>query len=128
MPSIALDPQSQVLIYPIARDDEANIVSSGIPLRVELADLVTFLNGTSGGVTVTVAQISNAGVTGKAILLAADKTQAAAAIGNAATGGVKGLVAMGVAVPNSTATDVAGLVLNFNSLLASLRTAGVIAP
>lgn len=33
----------------------------------------------------------------------------------------------GAAVPNSAATDVAGLVSDFNSLLASLRTAGVIA-
>lgn len=33
----------------------------------------------------------------------------------------------GVAVADSTATDVAGLVANFNSLLASLRTAGIIA-
>lgn len=128
MPSIALDPQSQVLIYPIARDDDDAIVSSGLPLRVELVDLAAFLGGASGGLTVTVSQISNGGATGKAILLAADKATAATAIGNAAVGGVKGLVAMGVAVPNSTATDVPGLVTNFNSLLASLRTAGVIAP
>lgn len=32
------------------------------------------------------------------------------------------------AQPNSTATDVAGLVADFNALLAKLRTAGILAP
>ncbi len=46
----------------------------------------------------------------------------------AASASTAGLVKRGVAVPNSAAADVATLVANFNSLLASLRTAGVIAP
>lgn len=33
----------------------------------------------------------------------------------------------GVAVPDSVATTIAGLVVDYNTLLASLRTAGIIA-
>lgn len=44
-----------------------------------------------------------------------------------ATSTLAGLVKQGAAQANSTATDVAGLVTDFNSLLAKLRTAGVIA-
>ncbi|AML34663.1 Hypothetical protein EAG7_00917 [Klebsiella aerogenes] len=40
-----------------------------------------------------------------------------------ALGGVK----MGAAVADSAATDVAGLVSDYNALLASLRAAGIIA-
>ena len=45
-----------------------------------------------------------------------------------ATTSVKGLVNQAAAQANSTATDVAGLVTDFNALLAKLRTAGVLAP
>ncbi|MDL5351211.1 head fiber protein [Microbacterium sp. zg-YB36] len=46
----------------------------------------------------------------------------------AATATVNGGVKRAAAQANSTATDVAGLVADFNALLAKLRTAGVIAP
>lgn len=45
----------------------------------------------------------------------------------AATTAKLGGVKMGAAVPNSTATDVATLVTDYNKLLASLRAAGIIA-
>lgn len=42
--------------------------------------------------------------------------------------GTAGLTGTATAQANSTATDVAGLVTDFNALLAKLRTRGVIAP
>ena len=45
-----------------------------------------------------------------------------------ATTSVKGLVNQAAAQANSTATDVPGLVADFNALLAKLRTAGILAP
>lgn len=46
----------------------------------------------------------------------------------AATTAVAGSVKQAAAQANSTATDVAGLVTDFNALLAKLRTAGILAP
>jgi len=46
----------------------------------------------------------------------------------AATNTVNGTVKRAAAQANSTATDVAGLVTDFNALLAKLRTAGILAP
>lgn len=46
----------------------------------------------------------------------------------AATAIVAGLVKRAPAQANSTATDVAGVVTDFNALLAKLRTAGIVAP
>jgi len=46
----------------------------------------------------------------------------------APTASVRGGVVRAAAQANSTATDVAGLVTDFNALLAKLRSAGVIAP
>lgn len=46
----------------------------------------------------------------------------------AATTAANGTVKMAAAQANSTATDVAGLVADFNALLGKLRTAGIIAP
>lgn len=46
----------------------------------------------------------------------------------AATVSVAGTVKRAAAQANSTATDVAGLVTDFNALLAKLRTAGILAP
>jgi hypothetical protein len=45
-----------------------------------------------------------------------------------ATTGNRGTVLRAASQANSTATDVAGLVTDFNALLAKLRTAGIIAP
>lgn len=45
-----------------------------------------------------------------------------------ATTGARGGVLQAAAQANSTATDVAGLVADFNALLAKLRTAGILAP
>lgn len=45
-----------------------------------------------------------------------------------AAGSSRGGVTRAPAQANSTATEVAGLVVDFNALLAKLRTAGVIAP
>jgi len=58
-------------------------------------------------------------VTGAALIVAADAAAARAAI-----------EAPGIAAAHSdsTATEVAGLVTDFNALLAKLRTAGVVAP
>lgn len=46
----------------------------------------------------------------------------------AATTSTNGTVKRAAAQANSTATDVAGLVTDFNALLAKLRTAGILAP
>jgi len=46
----------------------------------------------------------------------------------AATASASGGITRAPAQANSTATDVAGIVADFNALLAKLRTAGVIAP
>lgn len=45
----------------------------------------------------------------------------------AATTAANGTVKQAAAQANSTATDVAGLVTDFNALLAKLRTAGILA-
>lgn len=45
-----------------------------------------------------------------------------------ATASASGGITRAPAQANSTATDVAGIVADFNALLAKLRTAGVIAP
>lgn len=50
------------------------------------------------------------------------------AIPGVSVGAVRGTVLIQAAQTNSTATDVAGLVTDFNALLAKLRTAGIIAP
>jgi len=50
------------------------------------------------------------------------------AIPGVSSGAVRGTVLIQAAQANSTATDVAGLVTDFNALLAKLRTAGVITP
>src|SRR5690606_25975958 len=50
------------------------------------------------------------------------------AIPGASNGTLRGTVLRAAAQADSTATDVAGLVADFNALLAKLRTAGVIAP
>ncbi|EBV1532032.1 hypothetical protein DNY80_24405 [Salmonella enterica subsp. enterica serovar Kentucky] len=47
---------------------------------------------------------------------------------SAATTSAAGLVKQSVAQADSTATTVAGLVSDFNALLAKLRTAGILAP
>lgn len=52
----------------------------------------------------------------------------AAALVPTATASVAGLVKRAPAQANSTATDVPGLVTDFNALLAKLRTAGIVAP
>lgn len=84
-------------------------------------------------------------ITGKPAVIAAGATAAAAwatiqsgAIGTTATTAMagnkvptttqRGGVLQAAAQANSAATDVAGLLADFNSLLAKLRTAGVIAP
>lgn len=63
-----------------------------------------------------------AGAAGVATVRALGTTATTAAPGTA------GLAGAAVAQANSTATDVAGLVTDFNALLAKLRTRGVIAP
>lgn len=105
--------------------------------------------------TVTSAKISDASTVGKSVLTAADAASARTAIGagtsNLAIGTTASTAAAGnhthpisaitnlqtaldgkltatkgAAQADSTATDVAGLVADFNALLAKLRTAGVI--
>lgn len=111
--------------------------------------------GSSGGGTVTSAQITDASTVGKAVLTAANAGAARTAIGagtsnveigtgatqamagntvipaaytlpNASTT-VRGGVLQAATQAASTATDVAGLVADFNALLAKLKTSGAVA-
>ncbi|PNQ82969.1 hypothetical protein C1T21_00705 [Paenibacillus sp. F4] len=60
---------------------------------------------------------------------ATDAAAARATLGTvAATTATAGIVKQAAAQANSAATDVAGLVANFNTLLTNLRAAGHIAP
>lgn len=43
MASIALDPESMVLIYPIVKNAEGETTGSDLPIRVSLADLAVFV-------------------------------------------------------------------------------------
>lgn len=112
------------------------------------ADLQTVLDELSSGAgevpvhTHTAAQISNASAVGRAVLTAADAAAARTAIGagtsSLAIGTTASTAAAGnhthtglltgsaTAVNNSTATDVAGLVTDFNALLGALRARGII--
>lgn len=65
-----------------------------------------------------------AGAAGTATVRALGTTATTAAAGN----DVRLLTGTATAIPNSTATDVAGLVADFNALLAVLRTRGILAP
>lgn len=65
-----------------------------------------------------------AGAAGVATVRALGTTATTAAAGNDA----RLLTGTAVAQANSTATDVAGLVADFNALLAKLRTRGILAP
>lgn len=105
--------------------------------------------------THTASQISDASAVGKSVMTAADAAAARTAIGAGtsnlalgttastaaagnhthATSAITGLqtaldgkltATKGAAQADSTATDVAGLVADFNALLAKLRTAGII--
>ncbi len=105
---------------------------------------VAVMSDISGGGDITSDQISDATTVGKDVLTADDAAAARAAIGagtsslaigttsttamagnlaatTAAIGGVKKMAAQ----TDSTATDVAGLVTDFNALLAKARTAGL---
>lgn len=69
-------------------------------------------------------------ITNMPAVIAAGATEAAAqaAIGiDSATTTTEGLVLQAEAQADSTATDAAGLVVDFNALLAKLRAAGVLA-
>lgn len=90
----------------------------------------------------TAANVTDATTTGRSVLTATDATAARTAIGagtsSLALGTTASTAAPGnhthsglltgsaTAVNNSTATDVAGLVTDFNNLLAALRTRGII--
>ncbi|ODB61349.1 head fiber protein [Paenibacillus polymyxa] len=87
----------------------------------------------AGNYTPAVADISGATALGKQLMAVADATTARTAIGagtpvSAATTVANGTVKQAAAQANSAATDVAGLVADFNFLLGKLRTAGIIAP
>ena len=111
--------------------------------------LMDYLASQGGSTTVTSAQITDATTVGRNVLTAATAAAARAAIGAGtsdltigttattakagnytppnATTTVKGLVNQAAARADSTATDVDGLVTDFNDLLAKLRTAGILA-
>ncbi|MER7331673.1 MULTISPECIES: head fiber protein [unclassified Micromonospora] len=92
--------------------------------------------------THTAAQISDSTVIGRSVLTAADAAAARTAIGAGTSNLVLGatgttaaagnhthaglLTGSATAVNNSTATDVPGLVADFNNLLAALRARGII--
>lgn len=94
----------------------------------------------AGNYAPAVADISDATATGRSVLTAANAAAARTAIGagtSSLTLGTTGttacagndarlLTGSATAVNNSTATDVAGLVTDFNALLAALRSRGVI--
>ncbi|MEK5378085.1 head fiber protein [Paenibacillus sp. FSL P2-0173] len=87
----------------------------------------------AGNYAPAVADISGATALGKQLMAVADAAAARSAIGagtpvSAATTTANGTVKQAAAQANSAATDVAGLVADFNSLLGKLRTAGIIAP
>ncbi|MHB0864742.1 head fiber protein [Paenibacillus sp. SEL3] len=87
----------------------------------------------AGNYAPAVADISGATALGKQLMAVADAAAARTAIGagtpvSAATTAANGTVKQAVAQANSAATDVTGLVADFNSLLGKLRTAGIIAP
>ncbi|WP_219727862.1 head fiber protein [Paenibacillus sp. F4] len=76
-----------------------------------------------------IAEVSDATTVGKALMGATDAAAARATLGTvAATTATAGIVKQAAAQANSAATDVAGLVANFNTLLTNLRAAGHIAP
>lgn len=99
-------------------------------LFAELIDDVAAVAEGEGG-AITSSQISDASATGKAVLTAASATAARTAIGaagtSAATTTVAGLVKQAATQANSTAADVAGVVSDFNGLLAKLKAAGLMA-
>lgn len=100
--------------------------ASGVPVTVaDMSDI-------AGGGNITASQITDATTVGKAVLTAADAAAARTAIGAgapytlpAATTSVNGGVKKMAAQTDSTATDVAGLLADFNALLAKARTAGL---
>lgn len=122
---------------------------------VKLGDIIQSLqSGSSGGTSVTSDQITDATAVGKSLLKAADAAAARTAIGagtsNLALGTTASTAAAGnhthtianvtglqtaldakltaskaATQANSTATDVTGLVADFNALLAKLKTAGI---
>ncbi|WP_447867536.1 head fiber protein [Rahnella bonaserana] len=100
--------------------------ASGVPVTVAtLADI-------SGGGSITSSQITDATTVGKSVLTAADAATARTAIGAgtpytlpAATTSVTGGVKKMATQADSTATDVPGLLADFNALLAKARTAGL---
>ncbi len=76
-----------------------------------------------------IAEVSDATTVGKALMGATDAAAGRTAIGvTTATTATAGIVKQAAAQANSAATDVAGLVANFNTLLTNLRAAGHIAP
>ncbi len=70
------------------------------------------------------------GALGEKVLQAKDATELPAGIGDgtlvAATTSTSGIVKQAAAQADSTATTIAGLVSDFNALLAKLRTAGIL--
>lgn len=119
--------------------------------------LQLWLAAQGGSTTVTASQISDSTATGRSVLTAANAAAALTAVGGLAPNGsganltalnatqlttgtvpvarlanattsARGVVLQAAAQANSTATDAAGIVTDFNALLAKLRTAGVLAP
>ena len=100
--------------------------ASGVPVTVAT------LSDISGGGDITSSQITDATTVGKSVLTAADAAAARTVIGAgtpytlpAATTTVNGGVKKMATQADSTATDVAGLLADFNALLAKARTAGL---
>lgn len=94
--------------------------------------VVATLADVSGGGDITSSQITDATTVGKSVLTAADAAAARTAIGAgtpytlpAATTSVTGGVKKMATQADSTATDVAGLLADFNALLAKARIAGL---
>lgn len=100
--------------------------ASGVPVTVaDMSDI-------AGGGNITSSQITDATTVGKSVLTATDAAAARTAIGAgtpytlpAATTSVNGGIKKMAAQADSTATDVAGLLADFNAYLAKARAAGL---
>ncbi|MNM10429.1 Head fiber protein [compost metagenome] len=127
--------RSPTYLLPIAAVDASPIPEKREPSYVVFIDAngdpIDLGGGGSG--SVTAADISDATTVGRNVLKAADAAAARTAIGAgtpytlpAATTAVAGGIKKAVAQADSVATDAAGLVTDFNTLLAKLRTAGIL--
>lgn len=115
------------------KTDGGDTLVIGGKLQIEEGAEVVGLSTTGGG-SVTSADITDATAIGRSLLKAVDAAGARTSIGAGtpytlpvATATVVGGVKKAATQADSTATDIAGLVADFNALKAKLVTAGIMA-